>query len=49
LKAGEIMIAPITDVGWTPYFSFISGLVTELGGTFRCSLLVLCVGCYCHT
>lgn len=31
LKAGEILIAPITDVGWTPYFSMISGLVTDVG------------------
>jgi pyruvate,water dikinase len=25
------LIAPITDVGWTPYFSMISGLVTDIG------------------
>ena len=27
------MIASYTDVGWTPYFSGISGLVTEIGST----------------
>ena len=31
LQAGEILIAPITDIGWTPYFSLIGGLVTDLG------------------
>ncbi len=31
LRRGEILIAPITDVGWTPYFSLISGLVTDIG------------------
>ena len=32
LKDGEIMVAPFTDIGWTPFFSRISGLVTEIGG-----------------
>ncbi len=31
LQEGEILIAPITDVGWTPYFNLISGLVTDVG------------------
>jgi pyruvate,water dikinase len=31
LEAGDIMIASYTDVGWTPYFSIIGGLVTEIG------------------
>jgi phosphohistidine swiveling domain-containing protein len=31
LVRGEILIAPITDVGWTPYFTLISGLVTDIG------------------
>lgn len=31
LEAGEILIAPITDVGWTPYFSMIAGLATDVG------------------
>ena len=33
LAPGEIMIASYIDVGWTPYFSSISGLVTEIGST----------------
>ena len=31
LQPGEILIAPITDVGWTPYFSLIAGLATDVG------------------
>ncbi|MGB8329319.1 MAG: PEP-utilizing enzyme, partial [Polyangiales bacterium] len=31
LQAGEILIASITDVGWTPYFSLIAGLATDVG------------------
>ncbi len=31
LEAGEVLIAPITDVGWTPYFSLIAGLATDVG------------------
>jgi pyruvate,water dikinase len=31
LKPGEILVAPITDVGWTPFFSMISGLITDVG------------------
>jgi phosphohistidine swiveling domain-containing protein len=31
LVKGEIMVVSFTDIGWTPYFSLISGLVTEIG------------------
>lgn len=31
LEAGDILIAPITDVAWTPYFALIGGLVTDIG------------------
>ena len=31
LAAGEILIAPITDVGWTPFFALIAGLATDVG------------------
>jgi pyruvate,water dikinase len=33
LEAGEILVTPITDIGWTPYFSMIGGLVTDLGSS----------------
>lgn len=29
---GEILVAPFTDPGWTPYFVNAAGLVTALGG-----------------
>jgi pyruvate,water dikinase len=32
LHAGEILIAPHTDPGWTPLFVHAAGLVTEVGG-----------------
>ncbi|MDR0856209.1 MAG: hypothetical protein LBM78_02235 [Clostridiales bacterium] len=31
LQAGEIMVAAYTDIGWSPYYCMISGLVTEVG------------------
>ncbi|MCX6306656.1 MAG: PEP-utilizing enzyme [Bacteroidetes bacterium] len=31
LCEGEIMVAAFTDIGWTPYFSIIAGLITEIG------------------
>jgi len=33
LESGEILVTPITDIGWTPYFSLIGGLVTDLGSS----------------
>ncbi|XP_054724719.1 putative phosphoenolpyruvate synthase [Uloborus diversus] len=32
LKQGEILITYSTDIGWSPYFPILSGVVTELGG-----------------
>ncbi|MFY0522731.1 phosphoenolpyruvate synthase [Archangium gephyra] len=32
LHAGEILVAPHTDPGWTPLFVHAAGLVTEVGG-----------------
>jgi len=29
---GEILVAPFTDPGWTPYFLTAAGLVTDIGG-----------------
>uniref|UniRef100_A0A914WYM1 Phosphoenolpyruvate synthase n=1 Tax=Plectus sambesii TaxID=2011161 RepID=A0A914WYM1_9BILA len=31
-QPGEILITRYTDIGWSPYFPIISGLVTEVGG-----------------
>ena len=32
IEEGDILICRYTDVGWSPYFPMISGLVTEMGG-----------------
>ena len=32
IQLGDILVVHFTDVGWTPYFPLISGLVTEIGG-----------------
>jgi phosphohistidine swiveling domain-containing protein len=32
LHAGEILVAPFTDPGWTPLFTHAAGLVAEVGG-----------------
>jgi rifampicin phosphotransferase len=31
VRPGDILITPITDVGWTPYFAVIGGLATDVG------------------
>lgn len=31
LQPGEIMVAGYTDIGWSPYYAVIGGLVTEVG------------------
>ena len=33
IETGDILIAPITDIGWTPYFRVISGLATDIGSS----------------
>ena len=32
IKPGDILITRSTDIGWSPYFPIIGGVVTELGG-----------------
>ena len=32
LSPGEILVAPFTDVGWTPLFLVAGGVVTDMGG-----------------
>ncbi len=31
LQQGEIMVAAFTDIGWSPYYCMLGGLVTEVG------------------
>ncbi len=33
LQKGEIMVARFTDIGWTPYYSVVNGLITEIGSS----------------
>ena len=33
LQKGEIMVARFTDIGWTPYYSVVGGLITEIGSS----------------
>jgi len=32
INKGEILVAPFTDLGWTPLFINAAGLVMEIGG-----------------
>jgi pyruvate,water dikinase len=32
VQAGEILVAPFTDPGWTPYFIPAAGIVMDQGG-----------------
>lgn len=38
--AGDILVAPFTDVGWTPLFLVAGAVVTELGGPLSHSCVV---------
>ncbi|MGU3294689.1 PEP/pyruvate-binding domain-containing protein [Williamsia sp. M5A3_1d] len=33
VRRGEVLVAPVTDVGWTPYFTVIAALVTDIGSS----------------
>ncbi|MBQ0155256.1 MAG: hypothetical protein KBT22_01620 [Bacteroidales bacterium] len=40
LQEGEIMVTTCTDIGWTPYYSIIAGLVTEIGSALSHGVVV---------
>jgi pyruvate,water dikinase len=40
VSRGDILVAPFTDVGWTPLFLVAGGVVTELGGPLSHSCVV---------
>jgi len=40
LRKGEIMIATSTDIGWSPYYSIIAGMVTEIGSALSHGVVV---------
>ena len=39
-KKGEILVAPLTDPGWSPLFVTAGGLVMELGGTLSHGVII---------
>ncbi len=40
LQNGEIMVASCTDVGWTPYYCTVAGLITEIGSCLSHGVVV---------
>jgi phosphohistidine swiveling domain-containing protein len=40
LQPGEIMVAKVTDVGYTPVFAYVAAVVTELGGPISHAAIV---------
>ncbi len=32
LEPGEVLVARVTDTGWTPFFAFAAAVVTDIGG-----------------
>lgn len=32
IQKGDVLITYATDIGWSPYFPLLGGIVTELGG-----------------
>ena len=32
IRPGDILVTHSTDIGWSPYFPILAGVVTELGG-----------------
>lgn len=40
VSPGSILVAPSTDVGWTPLFLVVAGVITELGGPLSHSCVV---------
>jgi phosphohistidine swiveling domain-containing protein len=40
LQPGEIMVAKVTDVGYTPAFAYVAAVVTELGGPISHAAIV---------
>lgn len=33
IRQGDVLVTYSTDIGWSPYFPLLSGIVTEIGGT----------------
>lgn len=46
IERGDVLVTMSTDVGWTPYFPLLSGVVTEIGGLISHGASSLCVYTY---
>lgn len=40
LKEGDILVAPVADPGWSPFFVIAKGLVMELGSAFSHGVII---------
>ena len=41
IKCGDILITRSTDIGWSPYFPLLAGVVTELGGLISHGMMII--------
>ena len=41
IQQGDVLITISTDIGWSPYFPLLGGVVTELGQYYDFSLLTI--------
>ena len=40
LEPGEILVARVTDTGWTPFFGTAAAVVTDIGGSMSHATIV---------
>jgi len=40
LEHGEIMVVESTDIGWTPFYNMVAGMVTEIGSALSHGIVV---------
>lgn len=40
VRAGEVIVCPYTDPGWTPLFTIAAGVITEIGGALSHAAIV---------
>jgi phosphohistidine swiveling domain-containing protein len=40
LQPGEVLVAKVTDIGYTPAFAYVAAVVTELGGPISHAAIV---------
>ena len=40
LREGDVMVCKLTDIGWSPFYPLVSGIVTEMGGSLSHGAIV---------